>query len=193
MNDHDKAEVDAIVRKALEPLQVDVTRLALRIDNVELLEAGVEAARGNPTRTEDDSPSRTFEEDAWQKLLATTGGAAALAGVLATHLRESITPSGPQHEWTGTSPEKVIEVLEACGARLQEFRPDGIPPPDLTPLGKTPFAKRPDPKRYQPCCSFCGKSQKKVARLLAGPMVHICNGCVEMCSRLIFCHARGFE
>lgn len=175
MNDDDKAEVDAIGAAA------------------ELLEAPVEARRGNATKPEDGSPTSRFNENVWQELLATPDGAATVAGALAKHLHESITPSGPQHEWTGTSLEKVIEVLEACGARLQEFRPDGMSAVDLTRLGRTPFAKLPDHERYQPCCSFCGKSQKEVARLLAGPMVNICNGCVEMCSRLIneFARQRG--
>ncbi|MCZ7461881.1 ATP-dependent Clp protease ATP-binding subunit ClpX [Streptomyces sp. WMMC940] len=35
-------------------------------------------------------------------------------------------------------------------------------------------------------CSFCGKSQKQVRRLIAGPAgVHICDECVELCNELI--------
>ena len=34
-------------------------------------------------------------------------------------------------------------------------------------------------------CSFCGKSQHDVAKLIAGPFVFICNGCVEMCNDVI--------
>jgi hypothetical protein len=30
-------------------------------------------------------------------------------------------------------------------------------------------------------CSFCGKSQHEVRKLIAGPMVYICDGCVELC------------
>lgn len=30
-------------------------------------------------------------------------------------------------------------------------------------------------------CSFCGKSQKVVAKLIAGPGVYICNECVQLC------------
>lgn len=30
-------------------------------------------------------------------------------------------------------------------------------------------------------CSFCGKSQEQVKRLIAGPGVYICNECVELC------------
>jgi len=30
-------------------------------------------------------------------------------------------------------------------------------------------------------CSFCGKSQHEVRKLIAGPTVYICDGCVELC------------
>ena len=35
-------------------------------------------------------------------------------------------------------------------------------------------------------CSFCGKTQDEVARLVEGPGVYICDRCVEFCSSLIF-------
>ncbi|MCT1686970.1 ATP-dependent Clp protease ATP-binding subunit ClpX [Pseudoglutamicibacter cumminsii] len=34
-------------------------------------------------------------------------------------------------------------------------------------------------------CSFCGKSQKQVRRLIAGPGVYICNDCIEVCNEII--------
>jgi ATP-dependent Clp protease ATP-binding subunit ClpX len=34
-------------------------------------------------------------------------------------------------------------------------------------------------------CSFCGKSQGDVAKLVAGPFVFICNECVETCNDVI--------
>lgn len=34
-------------------------------------------------------------------------------------------------------------------------------------------------------CSFCGKSQEQVKRLVAGPGVYICNECIELCSEII--------
>jgi len=34
-------------------------------------------------------------------------------------------------------------------------------------------------------CSFCGKLQAEVGRLIAGPNVYICNECVELCASLI--------
>jgi len=34
-------------------------------------------------------------------------------------------------------------------------------------------------------CSFCGKSQEQVKRLVAGPGVYICDECIELCSEII--------
>ena len=34
-------------------------------------------------------------------------------------------------------------------------------------------------------CSFCGKSQSEVRKLIAGPMVYICDACVELCNDII--------
>src|ERR1700758_2208066 len=30
-------------------------------------------------------------------------------------------------------------------------------------------------------CSFCGKNQHEVQKLVAGPAVYICDGCVDLC------------
>ena len=34
-------------------------------------------------------------------------------------------------------------------------------------------------------CSFCGKSQKEVRKLIAGPSVYICDECVELCNDIV--------
>lgn len=34
-------------------------------------------------------------------------------------------------------------------------------------------------------CSFCGKAQDRVRRVIAGPGVYICNECVELCSKVL--------
>ena len=38
----------------------------------------------------------------------------------------------------------------------------------------------------QICCSFCGKSQDEVTRLVEGPGVYICDNCISFCSSLLF-------
>ena len=34
-------------------------------------------------------------------------------------------------------------------------------------------------------CSFCGKTQEQVRKLVAGPGVYICDECIELCNEII--------
>lgn len=34
-------------------------------------------------------------------------------------------------------------------------------------------------------CSFCGKSQREVRKLIAGPSVFICDECIDLCNDII--------
>ena len=34
-------------------------------------------------------------------------------------------------------------------------------------------------------CSFCGKTQDQVKKLIAGPDVFICDECVELCNEIL--------
>ncbi|RYE56464.1 MAG: ATP-dependent Clp protease ATP-binding subunit ClpX, partial [Rhizobiaceae bacterium] len=34
-------------------------------------------------------------------------------------------------------------------------------------------------------CSFCGKSQHEVKKLIAGPSVFICDECIELCNDIV--------
>ena len=36
-------------------------------------------------------------------------------------------------------------------------------------------------KDFTCCCSFCGKTEDKVKKLIEGPGVYICNECVDLC------------
>ncbi len=36
------------------------------------------------------------------------------------------------------------------------------------------------------CCSFCGKTQDEVTRLVEGPGVYICDTCIQFCNSLLF-------
>ncbi|MBP7610744.1 MAG: ATP-dependent Clp protease ATP-binding subunit ClpX [Steroidobacteraceae bacterium] len=42
-------------------------------------------------------------------------------------------------------------------------------------------------------CSFCGKSQRDVRKLIAGPSVYICDECIELCNDIIAEETRGEE
>ncbi len=41
------------------------------------------------------------------------------------------------------------------------------------------------PRAELPVCSFCGKTQREVTRLIAGPNAHICDQCVALCHGLV--------
>ena len=34
-------------------------------------------------------------------------------------------------------------------------------------------------------CSFCGKEQSQVKKLIAGPNVYICNECIDLCNDIL--------
>ena len=34
-------------------------------------------------------------------------------------------------------------------------------------------------------CSFCGKSQREVKKLIAGPNVYVCDECIQLCNDII--------
>jgi len=40
-------------------------------------------------------------------------------------------------------------------------------------------------KKESLACSFCGKSQDEVKKLIAGPSVFICNECIELCNEIL--------
>ena len=44
----------------------------------------------------------------------------------------------------------------------------------------------PNEKDTEICCSFCGRTQEEVTRLVEGPGVFICDSCIEFCNSLLF-------
>ena len=34
-------------------------------------------------------------------------------------------------------------------------------------------------------CSFCGKTQQQVIKLIAGPGVYICDQCIDLCNQIV--------
>ncbi|MGD8845692.1 MAG: ATP-dependent Clp protease ATP-binding subunit ClpX [Desulfobacteraceae bacterium] len=47
------------------------------------------------------------------------------------------------------------------------------------------MAKTKDDPNDNLFCSFCGKNQKEVKKLIAGPAVYICDECIQLCSEII--------
>jgi hypothetical protein len=51
--------------------------------------------------------------------------------------------------------------------------------------GSRPW-RRPRPRDQDMlCCSFCGRSQRQVRKLIAGPGVFICDGCADLADQVI--------
>ena len=40
-------------------------------------------------------------------------------------------------------------------------------------------------KKSKLSCSFCGKKQSQVKKLIAGPNIYICNECVDFCNDIL--------
>jgi len=53
----------------------------------------------------------------------------------------------------------------------------------------TPENEQTTEKTYY--CSFCGKTDKQVSVIIAGPSVAICNECVRLCVGVLFDKAEG--
>ncbi len=46
-------------------------------------------------------------------------------------------------------------------------------------------AKKKDQQEEKLYCSFCGKSQEEVKKLVAGPGVYICDECIDLCNEIV--------
>jgi hypothetical protein len=51
---------------------------------------------------------------------------------------------------------------------------------------KRPAAKiKPAGRQGEPKCTFCGKTHRDVTKLIGGPGVYICDGCVALCNDIL--------
>ena len=92
---------------------------------------------------------------------------------------------GPRRHRTGLLYDR------ARGQGLRDNRPDYRKPPQPAYAGVTtggapgPAMFRFGDDKGQLKCSFCGKSQEQVRKLIAGPGVYICDECIELCNEII--------
>ncbi len=56
--------------------------------------------------------------------------------------------------------------------------------PEIDSRKGSPLARSTD-SNEQLLCSFCGKSQRQVKKLIAGPGVYICDECIDLCNEII--------
>jgi hypothetical protein len=66
------------------------------------------------------------------------------------------------------------------GVRLVTVRPMSRDPRRQPPSTDAPEATTPKLR-----CSFCGKSQGEIRKLIAGPNVYICDECVDLCNDIL--------
>ncbi len=69
---------------------------------------------------------------------------------------------------------RAAKTGESYTAALRHFRANPGEEPTV-PSTKSPIAN----------CSFCGKSNAEVKKIVAGPGVYICNDCVNLCNEVI--------
>jgi hypothetical protein len=72
------------------------------------------------------------------------------------------------------------ENWNILSAKVEAARPDAPDGRALSPAGT--IGREPNNTLY---CSFCGKSQHDVRKLIAGPTVFICDECIELCNDII--------
>lgn len=86
----------------------------------------------------------------------------------AVRCREMIGPRAPRIVDDAATLERTTEDLPA--------QPPSGDDDDVTAERRPPDSTH---------CSFCGRQKSEVATLIAGPTVHICNECVELCEDII--------
>ncbi len=81
----------------------------------------------------------------------------------------------------GLSHQRVHQIVEEAGGsrRWLRTRSEGPPLPARDKRGKW---NRQD---QHLCCTFCGKPRNQARKLIAGPGVFICDGCVTLARRVI--------
>lgn len=89
----------------------------------------------------------------------------------------------------GLSHQRVHQIVEEAGGSRRWLRAG----PDRRPDDRRPDARRRDaphsdarrPVADLLSCTFCGKTQKKVRKLIAGPGVYICDGCIAQAQHVL--------
>lgn len=85
---------------------------------------------------------------------------------------------------TSLGKAKIMErEIELKAGDLLKIEPSGI----ITDLSLPPLANHVE-KPAEPgelCCSFCGRGQSIVKKLISGPSVTICDECVDLCNNIL--------
>src|SRR5215510_13994133 len=82
----------------------------------------------------------------------------------------------------GMARASALKPLRPKSELLIAIRPRHIP---TSPVREGVFMPRKDSQGDVLRCSFCGKSQEEVKRLIAGPAAYICDECIDLCNDII--------
>src|SRR5215207_10385914 len=81
-------------------------------------------------------------------------------------------------------PLRGVVVCVGRGRRASKLRSEEGAGRAKRDRGSNPLA-RPTESNEQLLSSFCGKSQRQVKKLIAGPGVYICDECIDLCNEII--------
>lgn len=79
----------------------------------------------------------------------------------------------------------LVEIAAATGLEASEVYAIKRSAQEASAEDPTLDEEAPGPQVEQLLCSFCGKSQRLVKKLIAGPGVYICNECIELAQEII--------
>src|SRR5215510_8402352 len=82
----------------------------------------------------------------------------------------------------GMARASALQPLRPKSKLRTSIRPRHI---QSSPVREGVFMPRKDPQGDVLRCSFCGKSQEEVKRLIAGPAAYICDECIDLCNDII--------
>ena len=98
---------------------------------------------------------------------------------------------GPVIAWAGHRHEAAL-IAAALNADRAAFREDipamaaAVTPSRVPPTGeRVANGHDRDDRRRHTRCSFCGKHQDEVRKLVAGPGVYICDDCINLCQEVL--------
>ena len=102
------------------------------------------------------------------------------AKAMARSLRDALNAKAVQT----THSESLELIAKAFGYEnwnILSAKIDAAQPPS----GSTAALQNPPPQEKVLHCSFCGKSQHDVRKLVAGPAVYICDECIDLCTDFV--------
>lgn len=103
------------------------------------------------------------------------------AKAMGASLRKALAARG--HQVTHSdSLELISNAFGFDNWNILAAKIDAAAAPSLSPAPQPPKESDPPGTLY---CSFCGKSQHQVAKLIAGPKVFICDKCVGLCNGIL--------